>query len=58
MRDTLLPFLVKTAEDREKMLLKHNFERLCVDAAKHARELVEAPDLAVPVGNLAREAAA
>ncbi len=58
MRDTLLPFLVKTAEDREKMLLKHNFERLCVDAAKHARELVEAHDLALPVGNLAREAAA
>ena len=33
MRDTLLPFLVKTAEDREKMLLTHNFNRLCADAA-------------------------
>jgi MoxR-like ATPase len=41
MRDTLLPFLVKTAEDREKMLLTHNFHRLCADAAKHAREFLE-----------------
>jgi MoxR-like ATPase len=44
MRDTLLPFLMKTAEDREKMLLTHNFNRLCADAAKHARELVETAD--------------
>ena len=44
MRDTLLPFLVKTAEDREKMLLTHNFNRLCADAAKHAREFVETSD--------------
>ena len=44
MRDTLLPFLMKTAEDREKMLLTHNFNRLCADAAKHARELLETAD--------------
>ena len=41
MRDILLPFLVKTAEDREKMLLTHNFHRLCADAGKHAREFLE-----------------
>jgi MoxR-like ATPase len=41
MRDTLLPFLVKTAEDRDRMLLTHNFNRLCADAAKHAREFSE-----------------
>jgi hypothetical protein len=40
------------------MLLKHNFDRLCADAAKHARELVEAPDVVLPIANLAREAAA
>ena len=44
MRDTMLPFLVKTAEDREKMLLTHNFNRLCADAAKHAREFLETGD--------------
>lgn len=58
MRDTLLPFLVKTAEDREKMLLTHNFERLCADAAKHARELGKDADKAVLLAGLAQGAAA
>ena len=58
MRDTLLPFLVKTAEDRNYMLLKHNFDRLCADAAKHARELVQSPEPVLSIANRAREAAA
>ena len=58
MRDTLLPFLVKTAEDRNYMLLKHNFDRLCADAGKHARELLERPETVVPMPNRVREAAA
>lgn len=56
MRDTLLPFLVKTAEDRNYMLLKHNFDRLCADARKHARELLERPEGVLPVANRAQEA--
>ena len=40
MRDTLLPFLVKTDEDRKYMLKTHNFERLCADAAKHAEQVL------------------
>ncbi len=58
MRDMLLPFLVKTAEDRDKMLLKHNFDRLCADAAKHARELSETCAVVRPLAERAQETAA
>ncbi len=56
MRDTLLLFLVKTAEDRNYMLLKHNFDRLCADARKHARELPERSEAVLSIANRAREA--
>jgi MoxR-like ATPase len=40
MRDTLLPFLVKTEDDRNYMLQKHNFHQLCADANRYAAEIL------------------
>lgn len=40
MRDVLLPFLVKTQDDRNYMLLKNSFHRLCADANRHAAEIL------------------
>lgn len=40
MRDVLLPFLVKTADDREYMLQTNGFRRLCADANRHAAEIL------------------
>lgn len=40
MRDTLLPFLVKTPGDRSRMLLNNGFHRLCADANRHAAEML------------------
>ena len=57
MRDTVLPFLVKTKEDRERMLLTHSFDRLCADSAKHARELMEKETTAEPAAGLSEAAA-
>lgn len=41
MRDVLLPFLVKTQDDRNYMLLNNSFRRLCADANRHAAEILQ-----------------
>lgn len=40
LRDILLPFLVKTPDDRNYMLLNNSFRRLCADANRFAAEIL------------------
>jgi hypothetical protein len=40
------------------MLLTHNFNRLCADAAKHAREFLETRQEAVSAASMEEAAAA